>query len=87
MPTRKPPFVLKDKHEVRSAGAELDVDWTLCPEDKAMEFRLREVRNKLLKERLLAGDTVCVTQKLRVVAMATREQRGHDNLSPRKINR
>ena len=58
MPTRKPPFALKYKHEVRSTGAEMDVGWALCPEDQVLEFRLREVRNKLLKENLLAGDTV-----------------------------
>ena len=37
----------------------MGVDWTLCPQHKQMEYRLREVRNKLLKEKLLAGDTVC----------------------------
>ena len=37
----------------------MDVDWTLCPGDWPMELRLREVRNKLLKEQLLLGETVC----------------------------
>ena len=37
----------------------MDVDWTLCPDDRPMELRLREVRNKLIKEKLLAGERVC----------------------------
>ena len=37
----------------------MDVGWTLCPDDRQMELRLREVRNKLIKEKLLAGETVC----------------------------
>ena len=37
----------------------MDVDWTLVPDNWQMELRLREVRNKLLKEKLLAGETVC----------------------------
>ena len=54
-----PPFVLRDKHEVRSAGAEMDVDWTLCPGDQQMEYLLREERNQLIKEKLFAGSTAC----------------------------
>ena len=56
MPTRLPPFVLEGEHEVRP---ELDVDWTLCPEDWEKELRLRKVRNELIKEKLLDGKSVC----------------------------
>ena len=55
-PERLPPFVLTGPHEARP---ELDVDWTLCPEDWAKELRLRQVRNELLKDQLLAGRHVC----------------------------
>ena len=58
MPARRTPFVLKDKHEQRAAGKEMDVDWTLV-EDYEMALRLRQVRNKLLKEKLLRGESVC----------------------------
>ena len=54
-PDRLPPFVL-GPHEVTP---ELDVDWTLCPEDWDMEVRLRYERILLIKEKLLAGETVC----------------------------
>ena len=37
----------------------MGVGWTLCPDDRQMELRLREVRNKLIKEKLLAGESVC----------------------------
>ncbi len=56
MPTRMPPFVLEGVHEVRP---ELDVDWTLCPEDWNTELRLRKVRTEMVKEKLLAGKSVC----------------------------
>ena len=56
MPARLPPFVLEGPHEVKP---ELDVDWTRCPEDWEQELRLRKVRNEMIKEKLLAGKTVC----------------------------
>ena len=56
MPTRLPPFVLDADHEV---NPELDVDWTLCPGNHEKEQRLREVRNKMVKEMLLQGRSVC----------------------------
>ena len=56
MPTRLPPFVLEGAHEVTP---ELDVDWTLCPEDWEKELRLRHQRNLLIKEKLLEGKSVC----------------------------
>jgi hypothetical protein len=56
MPDRLPPFVLEGPHEARP---ELDIDWTLCPEDFAKELRLRTVRNTLIKDNLLAGHHVC----------------------------
>ena len=48
-PDRVPPFVFNWSHEITP---ELDVDWTLCPEDWAKELRLREVRNNMIKEQL-----------------------------------
>ena len=42
--------MLNHPHEVTP---ELDVDWTLCPHDWLLELRLREVRNRLIKEELL----------------------------------
>jgi len=51
-----PPFVLNDAHE---AVGDLDVDWTVCKGDWGLERRLREERNKLLKEQLQAGHNVC----------------------------
>ena len=56
MPDRLPPFVLDADHEV---NPKLDVDWTLCPEDEEKEKRFREVRNEMLKEKLLEGKSVC----------------------------
>ena len=55
MPDRLPPFVLDADHEV---NPELDVDWTFCPGNEK-EQRLREVRNKMVKEILLQGKSVC----------------------------
>ena len=37
---------------------ELDVDWTLCPDDWAKELRLREVRNEMIKKQLQLGRPV-----------------------------
>ena len=34
------------------------MDWTLCPEDRGKELRLREVRNQMIKEQLLLGKPV-----------------------------
>ena len=53
-PARLPPFVL-EPHEVRT---ELDVDWAICPEDWHMELNLRQVRNKMIKEKLQQGRSV-----------------------------
>ena len=55
MPNRLPPFVLNWPHEITP---ELDVDWTLCPDDYEKELRLREVRNQMLKEQLQKGKPV-----------------------------
>ena len=52
---RRPPFVLSWSHEITP---ELDVDWTLCPEDSGKELRLREERNVLIKEQLQLGKPV-----------------------------
>ena len=57
-PTRLPPFVLEGPHEAVES-AHLDVDWTLCPEDRARELSLRHARNLLLKTHLQAGRNVC----------------------------
>ena len=54
-PDRAPPHVLNWSHEITP---ELDVDWTLCPEDSAKELRLRQERNVLLKEQLQRGKPV-----------------------------
>ena len=54
-PDRPPPHVLNWSHEITP---ELDVDWTLCPEDSAKELRLREERNVLIKEQLQLGKPV-----------------------------
>ena len=56
MPNRLLPFVLERGHEVRP---ELDVDGTLCPEDCQPDYRLKDVRNKMIKEHLLSGKNVC----------------------------
>ena len=42
--------MINHPHEVTP---ELDVDWTLCPHDWLLELRLREVRNRIIKEELL----------------------------------
>ena len=42
-----------------SNGIKLDVDWTLCPEDCQPDHRLKDVRNKMIKEHLLSGKNVC----------------------------
>ena len=54
-PTRPVPHVFNWSHEITP---ELDVDWTLCPEDPAKELRLREERNVLIKEQLQLGKPV-----------------------------
>ena len=51
-PDRLPPLVFNWSHEITP---ELDVDWTLCPEDSAKELRLRAVRNEMIKEQLQLG--------------------------------
>ena len=51
-----PPFVLEADHDV---NPELDIDWTLCPGDFEKEKRLRDVRNEMVKEKLLEGKSVC----------------------------
>ena len=55
MPDRLPPLVLNCSHEITP---ELDVDWTLCPEDWARELRLRAMRNEMIKEQLQLGKPV-----------------------------
>ena len=54
-PDRPPPHVLNWSHEITQ---ELDVDWTLCPEDSAKELRLRAERNEMIKEHLQRGKPV-----------------------------
>ena len=54
-PDRAPPHVLNWSHEITP---ELDVDWTLCPEDSAKELRLRAQRNEMIKEQLQLGKPV-----------------------------
>ena len=54
-PTRVPPLVSNWSHEITP---ELDVDWTLCPEDSAKELRMRAVRNVMIKEQLQLGKPV-----------------------------
>ena len=56
MPDRDPPFFILQAHEVR-LGDEMDVDWTLSG-DWEKESRLREERNKLIKQQLAEGKTV-----------------------------
>ena len=53
------PFVLADNHEVRSVGADMDVGWTLCRQNKQLELRRRDERNLLIKGKLLSGSTAC----------------------------
>jgi hypothetical protein len=57
MPTRLPPFVLTDSHEVR-ANPQLDKDWTLS-DDWDVELQRRYQRNVMCKEQLLAGRSIC----------------------------
>ena len=54
-PDRVPPLVFNWAHEITP---ELDVDWTLCPEDSAKELRLRTVRNEMIKAQLQLGKPV-----------------------------
>ena len=54
-PDRLPLRVLNWSYEITP---ELDVDWTLCPEDWAKELRLREQRNELIKKQLQLGKPV-----------------------------
>ena len=56
MPKRLPPYVLSSPHE--AVGTKYDVDWTLN-KDWDLELRLREERNKLIKEQLVGGSSVC----------------------------
>ena len=37
----------------------MDLDWTLCPQNKQLELRRRDERNQLIKEKLLSGSTAC----------------------------
>ena len=51
---RREPIPLSFVHYVEQAhdvnpGSELDFDWTIAPGNKAKEFALREIRNKLIK--------------------------------------
>ena len=55
-PSRLPPFVFESRHETLP---ELDVDWTICPEEWPIELRLRGVRNQMIKEKRMAGSPVC----------------------------
>ena len=55
-PERSVPFLLEGRHEVTP---ELDIDWTLCPENWNTELQRREVRNSMIKDQLLAGRDVC----------------------------
>ena len=55
-PTRDVPYFVLEAHDVRP-GDELDVDWTLS-HDWAEERRLRDIRNKLIREQLQSGLTV-----------------------------
>ena len=54
-PDRPPPIILNYPHEIRP---ELDVDWTLCPDDSAKELRVRAQRNEITKEQLQLGKPV-----------------------------
>jgi hypothetical protein len=55
MPCRTVPFLHNARHEV---SPDLDFDWTLCPEDQALEWQRRQVRNDMIKADLLAGKDV-----------------------------
>ena len=61
MPQRDPPFFIQEAHEV-NPGNDLDYDWTLRPEDKEKEMRLREIRNRMIKELLLDGKNIAYRQ-------------------------
>ena len=57
-PNRTPPTsycIFNWKHQITK---ELDVDWTVCPEDWSEELRLRELRNEMIKEQLQLGRPV-----------------------------
>ena len=54
MPTRPPPFVVFERHQVPN---ELDYDWTLNA-DKKEEKKQRQERNLMIKEKLQNGRTV-----------------------------
>jgi len=49
-----PPFVVEGRHEA-GASPELEIDWTLCPGDANAEWKRREVRNTMIKEKLQSG--------------------------------
>jgi hypothetical protein len=51
-----PPFVLEGPHEV---SPELDVDWTLAPDNWDHECSRRHERNTLIKDQLLSGRNAC----------------------------
>ena len=61
MPQRDVPFFIQEAHEV-NPGNDLDYDWTLRPEDKEKEMRLREIRNRMIKELLLEGKSIAYRQ-------------------------
>ena len=54
-PDRPPPRVFNWAHEITP---DADVDWKRCPEDWEKELRLRQARNEMIKEELLAGNPV-----------------------------
>ena len=57
-PTRLPDLVLSSQHE---ATPRFHVDWTQCPEDWEKELRLRDSRNRLIRENFDAGKSVFYT--------------------------
>ena len=52
MPKRMMPVIFNGRHEINPNS---DLDWTLCGEDMAKEYRLREQRNQMIKDELLAS--------------------------------
>ena len=59
MPDRLPPFVLDADHDGHDVNPKLNFDWTLWPEDQEKEQRLRNVRNEMVKEKLLLAISAC----------------------------
>ena len=61
-PTRRPPFLFESPHE---AAPSFHEDWTIVPGSRfdpeawEKELRLRDVRNKMIREQLAEGRAVC----------------------------